>query len=276
MEFLKTRGVTSRRRFFSVLAAGIALGTAVSAGLSAPAQAAVAESGSDLAGWNTVLGDGVFAAAGQAPVSSADIAVEHRGTDSRLRANVLNRGVMAHVISFKRVTDASMMKTVHKAGFSFQMPYVPSTAGGARNAQTVEGGLFVWDGIDTRYDYGTAFQWVLNPWQPDFGQILVWTSADGGSWAPAGYLEPDTEWHDVSFMVDPVNEKVRLIIDGVNLKAPFSRTPKSGWGTDVSARLQAEAISVYPGANATWAPQHEVLVRDWSWTRRAVKHESDR
>ncbi|MFI7597531.1 hypothetical protein [Actinoplanes sp. NPDC049681] len=274
MEYLKTRTVTSRRRFLTTLAAGMALGTVVSTGLAAPALATVAtESGTDLTGWTTVVGDGVYAAAGQAPVSSADIAVENDGADSRLRANVLNRGVMAHVISFKRVTDESMMKTVHRAGFSFQLPYVPSTAGGSRNAQTVEGGLFVWDGVDTRVDHGTAFQWVLNPWQPNFGQILVWTSADGGSWAPGGYLEPDTAWHDVSFMVDPVKQKVQLIIDGVNLKAPYSQTPKDGWGTDVSARLQVEAISVFPGANATWAPQHEVLVRDWRWSRRAVKNE---
>lgn len=272
MEMLKTRTVTSRRRFFAVLAAGVALGTAVSTGLAVPAQAvvaqaAVAESGTDLAGWTTVVGDGVFAAAGQAPVTSADISVEHRGTDSRLRANVLNRGIMAHVISFKRVTDVSMMKTVHQAGYSFQMPYVPSTAGGLRNAQTVEGGLFVWDGINTRVDHGTAFQWVLNPWQSNFGQIRVWTSANGGSWAAAGYLKPDTAWHNVSMTVDPVNQKVQLIIDGVNMNAPYSRTPKSGWGTDVSARLQTEAISIYPGATATWAPQHELLIRNWSWTR---------
>lgn len=237
-------------------------------GLPSPALAAVSESGTDLSGWITEVGDGVYAAAGQAPVAAADITVENRVADSRVRANILNRGIMAHVISYKRVTDVSMMTTVHETGYSFRMPYVPSVAGGARNAQTVEGGLFVWDGLDTRVDHGTAFQWVLNPWQPNFGEVQVWTSAGGGSWAPAGYLAPDTAWHHVSMTVDAASRKVSLSIDGVDLHAPYSQTPKSGWGTDVSARLQVEAISVYPGSTATWAPQHEVLVRDWSWTRR--------
>ncbi|GLY07051.1 hypothetical protein [Actinoplanes sp. NBRC 101535] len=263
-----TRTVTSRRRFISTLAAGIALGTALTTGLAAPAQAAtVTESGKNLAGWTTEVGDGVFAAEGQAAVNSADITVENRAADSRVRANILNRGVMAHVISYKRVTDTSMMKTVQKANYQFAMPYVPSTAGGERNAQTVEGGLFVWDGLDTRVDHGTAFQWVLNPWDPNFGQIQIWTSANGGSWANGGYLKPDTAWHTVAMTVDPVKKKVELVIDGKNLNAPYSVTPKSGWGTDVSARLQVEAISIYPGASATWAPQHEVLVRNWKWTR---------
>ncbi|GLW30962.1 hypothetical protein [Actinoplanes regularis] len=264
MENLKPRTATSRRRFLSVLAAGVALGAVVSTGFQVPALAAVTESGADLTGWTNVVGDGVYAAPGQAPVNDADIALENRGTDSLLRANVLKRGIMAHAISFKRITDVSMMQTVHQAGFSFQMPYVPSTAGGPRNAQTVEGGLFVWDGINTKVDHGTAFQWVLNPWQSNFGQIRVWT---GNSWAAAGYLKPDTAWHNVSLMVDPVNSKVELLIDGVNMNAPYSRTTKSGWATAVSARLQAETISLYPGANATSGPQQEVLIRDWTWTR---------
>ncbi|MEU4219958.1 hypothetical protein [Actinoplanes sp. NPDC026623] len=265
MGIFKTRTATGRRRLLSVLAAGIAIGSTVSTGLSAPAlAAATTESGTDLSGWTTVVGDGVYAAPGQAPVTSADIAAEDHGTDTRVRANIRNRGIMAHAITYKRVTDPSLMQRVHQGGYSFQMPYVPSTAGGPRNAQTVEGGLFVWDGVTTKVDHGTAFQWVLNPWQSNFGQVSVWT---GNSWTRAGYLKPDTAWHNVSFMVDPAKQKVRLVLDGVDLNAPYSRTPKSGWATSVSASLQVEAISLYPGANATTGPQHEVLVRNWSWTR---------
>ncbi|MEU4217529.1 hypothetical protein [Actinoplanes sp. NPDC026623] len=197
-------------------------------------------------------------------MNAADITTEHRGTDSRLRANILNRGIMAHNITYKPITDPSMMALVHQASYSFQMPFVPSTAGGPRNAQTVEGGLFVWDGANTRVDHGTAFQWVLNPWDSNFGKIRVWT---GSSWAAAGYLKPDTAWHQVSFLVDPAGQRVELSIDGTQIAAPYSRTPKNGWGTEVAARLQAEAISIYPGSAATSAPQHEVLIKDWTWTR---------
>ncbi|RZU50709.1 hypothetical protein EV385_2489 [Krasilnikovia cinnamomea] len=268
MPNLNQSAVRGRRSFLALLGAGAAaLAVAASTSLSAPAMAAttpVTDTGTDLAGWTTVVGDGIYAAAGQAPVNAADITTEHRGADSRLRSNILNRGIMAHNITYKPVVDASMMTLVHQASYSFQMPFVPSTAGGPRNAQTVEGGLFVWDGANTRYDYGTAFQWVLNPWDANFGKIRVWT---GSSWSAAGYLKPDTAWHQVSFLVDPSGQRVELSIDGTQIPAPFSRTTKNGWGTEVAARLQAEAISLWPGSTATWGPQHEVLVKDWSWTR---------
>ncbi|MEU7902990.1 hypothetical protein [Actinoplanes sp. NPDC049118] len=257
-----------RRHFLMLLGTGAAaLAVAASTSLSAPAMASttpVTDTGTDLSGWTTVVGDGVYAAAGQTPVNDADITAEHRSTDSRLRANILNRGIMAHNITYKPVTDPSMMTLVHQASYSFQMPFVPSTAGGPRNAQTVEGGLFVWDGLNTRVDHGTAFQWLLNPWDANFGKIRVWT---GSSWQAAGYLKPDTAWHQVSFLVDPSGQRVELSIDGTQISAPYSQTPKSGWGTEVSARLQAEAISLWPGSTATWGPQHEVLIKDWTWTR---------
>ncbi|GAB1695002.1 hypothetical protein [Krasilnikovia sp. M28-CT-15] len=103
-----------------------------------------------------------------------------------------------------------------------------------------------------------------HPWDANFGKIRVWT---GTSWSAAGYLKPDTDWHRVSFLVDPTGQRVELTIDGTQIAAPFSKTTKNGWGTEVAARLQAEAISLYPGSTATWGPQHEVLVKDWTWTR---------
>jgi hypothetical protein len=268
-ELNRSSGI-SRRRFLYLLGAGAVAGAAGATGLAlhTPAAAADAESGADLTGWTTVVGDGLYAAKGQAPVSAADITTEHRGTESRLRANLHNRAIMAHVLAYKPVTDPSMMTVTHRAGFSFRLPYLPSKAAGRhRNGQTIEGGLFVWDGSGTRVDHGTAFQWVLNPWEPLFGKLQVWTDRKGGSWATVGRLKPDKKWHTVNFLVDPVNQAVKLSIDGRGIPAPYSRTPKRGWGTNVSARLQAEAISLKPRSRATWAPQHEALIRDWHWTR---------
>jgi hypothetical protein len=271
MDDLNRSTTIGRRRFLYLLGAGAVAGTAAATGLALHAGGAAAtdgESGADLAGWKTIVGDGIYAAKGQAPVTDADIAAEHRGADTRLRANVRNRGVMAHVLSYRPVTDATMMTLTHRAGFSFRLPYLPSKKGGPRNAQTVEGGLFVWDGPSTRVDHGTAFQWIINPWYRGFGKLQVWTGQNGGSWAPAGYLKPDKKWHRVTFLVDPAGRRVELAVDGVRIPAPYSTTPKAGWGTTVSARLQAEAISLRPAAKATWAPQHEVLIKDWHWTRR--------
>jgi hypothetical protein len=258
--------MANRRQFLTVVGAA----AVATAGLSLPAEAdaAARTGGHDLTGWTTVLGDGVYAAPGQAPVTADDIAIRNNGRDSLLRANIHNRGIMAHVLSYQRATSAAMMTTAHRGRFSFRLPFLPSTAGGPLNAQTVEGGLFVWDGAGTQLDYGTAFQWILNPWLDNFGQIMAWSSANDGSWVAAGFLQPDTEWHTVLFGVDPVHRRARLVLDGRRLPVTYSSTPKSGFGTDVSVRLQAEAVSIYPGVTATSAPQHEVLVKNWSWAHK--------
>ena len=263
------------RRWTTLLGTAAAAGVAATMGLAAPAMAAEAVTvgaGSDLSGWETVNGGGTFAATGQAPVTSADVAAENRRSFTSLRANINHRGVMADALSYKRITGTAMMSTVHRAGYSFQLPAVPSTAGGARNAQTLEGALFVWDGLSSKRDQGTAFQWVLNPWVPNFGQIRVWSDT---GWVPAGYLKPDTAWHSVTFTVDTAAQKAQLVIDGGALNTPYARTVKNGWGSDVSARLQVEAISLWPGAAATSAPEHEVFVRDWTWTQEYVPTEAE-
>ncbi|MEV4641322.1 hypothetical protein AB0J80_28665 [Actinoplanes sp. NPDC049548] len=267
------------RRLLSLVGTAVAAGVAAAAGLAQPAMASTlvtVGTGADLSGWQTVLGGSTFAATGQAPVTSADVASENRTAYTSLQSNVARRGVMADALSYKRMSGERMMTSVHRASYSFQLPAVPSMAGGSLNAQTVEGGLFVWDGANTRLDHGTAFQWVLNPWLPNFGQLRVWSDADGGAWIPAGYLKPDTAWHSVTFQVDPMRQQVEINLDGGVVPAPYTRTPKVGWGTDVSARLQVEAISLWPGSAATSAPTHEVLVKDWSWTADIQQTEAEK
>ncbi|MEV8509466.1 hypothetical protein AB0368_32185 [Actinoplanes sp. NPDC051475] len=276
---MKASNRNGQRRFLSLLGTAVAAGMAATVGLASPAMASPAETvgaGSDLSGWETVVGGGTFAAAGQASVTSADVAAENRRSYTSLRSNVGHRGVMADALAYKRMTGATMMNVVHRAGYSFQLPSVPSTAGGSRNAQTVEGGLFVWDGAKSKVDNGTAFQWVLNPWVSNFGQLRVWSSANGGSWVPAGYLKPDTAWHTVTFQVNPVAQKVELTVDGGVLPATYTKMPKASWGTDVSARLQVEAISLWPGSAATSAPEHEVWIKDWNWTQEVVLTEAEK
>ncbi|MEV8510416.1 hypothetical protein AB0368_37070 [Actinoplanes sp. NPDC051475] len=276
---MKASNGAGSRRLLSLLGTAVAASVAATVGLTSPATASpvvTVSSGADLTGWQTVLGGSTFAATGQAAVTGADVAVENRSDYSSLRSNVARRGVMADALSYKRVSGDKMMNTIHRAVYSFQLPSVPSMAGGALNAQTVEGGLFVWDGAVTRLDNGIAFQWVLNPWLPNFGQLRVWSDANGGAWIPAGYLKPDTAWHSVRFAVDPLHQASELTIDGTSLAAPYTKSPKASWGTDVSARLQVEAISLWPGSAATSAPTHEVLVKDWSWTQEVQQTEAEK
>jgi len=222
--------------------------------------------GADLFGWETALGDGLWSAPGQAGVDMADIATDHRTTHSELRANVSQRGVMAHNITFRRDINPMHLSTIHATSYDFAMPYLPSPSAWPDNAQTLEGGFFVWDGATSRKDYGIAFQWILNPWMSSFGEIRTWTGTNGGEWATSGHLAPDTNWHTAEFIVDVVAETTALVIDDVTLPVALAATEKpSSWGTEVAARLQTEAISLWPGSNPN-PPSHRAQFRNWSWS----------
>ncbi len=226
-------------------------------------------SGTDLNGWITVLGDALYAAPTQDPVTAADIETLDEGSYSILRANIHQRGVMAHNITYKPIADPTLLDSVHTVGFQFRVPYLPVQGGSPDNAQTVEGGFFVWDGANTRVDYGAAFQWMLSPYEPSAGTLNVWT---GSSWQAIGFLTPDTDWHAVTMTFDRRNNRCHLAVDGVSLETALTSTLKPDslgrWGTDLVARLQTEIVSLYPGLN-TEAPSHRAEFRNWTWVRNA-------
>ncbi len=269
----------NRRKFLQMSGAGLAAG-AVGLTLPSPAGAQTGApaappgttgapirsySGTDLDNWEMVVGDGIWAATGQAPVAVSDLAASHHGTHSTLSANVWQRGVMAHNINFRRVIDNEALNNVHASSFEFRLPFLPEIGGWPNNAQTIEGGLFVWDGSGTRKDIGVGFQWLLNPWMADQGDMRYWHRAQAGSWKKGGYLQPDTEWHRMEFIVDPTANWGQVFVDGVQISSHWvSEDKESSWGTETAARLQLELISLWPGDNAV-APSNQVEFRNWYW-----------
>ncbi len=221
------------------------------------------ESGSDLNNWIVNVGDGNYAAPGEAPVNAADITTVNQTTESVLKANILNRRIMAHNITFHRITDPAGLTDSHVAEYKFKMPYTIATTNTNFNGQTVEGGLFVWDGPGAQLDYGLAFQWIINPWDPDYKALRYW---DGSGWQPFGSdLEPDGNYHTAEFQLDIPNAEAYFKLDGVAFTQNiYSETTKTGFGSTVDARFQVETISIYPPQTGT-IPSQKVNVKDWSW-----------
>ena len=221
-------------------------------------------SGLNFAGWEVVIGDANYVMNGEAPITINDIETEHQDSLSVLSANVDNRYIMTHNITYKKLVSSELMNMKHTAEYEFKIPYQVSTANVDNNGQTVEGGLFIWDGEDTQLDYGLAFQWITNPWVPEYGDIRYW---DGANWLYLTNVPVDTAYHKVIFELDIENESASLTIDGVsyaNTNA-YSETPKVGWGTTVDGRLQAEVISIFPSAQAASTPMQEIYFKDWLW-----------
>ncbi|WP_338256757.1 hypothetical protein [Dictyobacter halimunensis] len=223
--------------------------------------------GKNFAGWDTVVGDGIYAAPGEAPVSTSDIETDNLPDYSLLQANIQRRVIMAHNITYKKIIDSQALTAAHEVGYTFRLPYLPSTSNTSENAQTLEGGLFVWDGANTRLDYGAAFQWRLNPWAPDFGKLYAWqANADAGHWAEIGYLKPDTAWHHLEIRLDIQARQAILNVDNIQDTSAFSSVTKpADWGTEVAARLQAEIISIDPRPSNQIRALHQGEFKNWHW-----------
>jgi len=221
------------------------------------------ESGVNLDNWTVSLGDGNYAAPGESPVSLTDIKTVDGTKKSTLKANILNRRIMVHNITYHKIVEPTAMTDTHVAIYKLKIPYVISTSNIDFNGQTVEGGLFVWDGSDTQLDYGLAFQWVINPFDVDYKKIRYW---DGSSWQSLGVsLEPDNKYHTIEFQLDIPNSEAYLKIDSIAYaQNVFSQTTKIGFGTTVDARFQAETISIYPPVTGT-IPSQKVNFKNWSW-----------
>jgi hypothetical protein len=219
-------------------------------------------SGSSLSGWETVLGDAIYAAPGEPAVNINDIEAVHFADHSELRANILVRKVMAHNITFIRITDDKALTYVIIGKYKFRLLFLPSTSNVGLNGETLEGHLSVWDGSQTKKEYLVAFQWVLNPWSDKFKSIQTWDNP--GVWKPTGKtILPDLSWHEVQMILDPGSKYTQVMIDGIVYPSQFVTMSHPDWGSDVSIRLAAEIVSLFPGDQGDGA-LHKAEFKDWS------------
>jgi hypothetical protein len=258
------------RRDFLKLGGALLAGGLVSPNVQ-PAQAESPEAslyqGANLAGWTVTLGDALYAAPGEPPVDITDIKTVHFPGYSEVRSNLKRRVIMAHNITYKKITDPNAFKYIHTCSVSFRLPYLPvANPDATLNGQTVEGGIFIWDGPHTRFDYGMAFQWLVNPWsrgQDPSGSLYIW---NGTAWVRIGRKIVDTNWHTLKMVVDFRRKSTLLMIDNAYYLSRFSRTSKDPtWGNTVDARFQVEAISIDPRPNNTIKAMHRVQFRNWRW-----------
>jgi len=222
--------------------------------------------GTNLSGWEINVGDGIWNPPEEEPINLNDIETVHESLYSELRANILRRRIMAHNITVKKVWDNDIFTFVHTSGYKFRMPYIPVQSNWDLNAQTLEGGLFLWDGTNTKLAYGIGFEWVLNPWDisgGNFGDIRAWTSE--GQWVNVGHITPDMAWHTVTMKVDFRKKETTLAIDGKFYTSYFAGTSKpNNWAAQNVAILQAEIISIWPGDSDIHA-LHKAQFSDWWW-----------
>ncbi|MBI5823680.1 MAG: twin-arginine translocation signal domain-containing protein [Chloroflexi bacterium] len=234
-----------------------------------PVQAREAESptlikGTNLNGWIVKRGDAEYPEGG---VNDNDIKTIHQAGYSEVRANVLKRVIMAHNITYKKVVNPALLNYFHICSFLFRLPYLPEqNINLTLNGQTVECGIFIWDGAATRQDYGMAFQWLINPWgdqEDPQGTLRAW---NGNRWVHVGQKNVDTKWHTAKMAVDFSRKTTQLVIDNKYYPSQYSITTKPPtWGNTVDARFQLEAVSIDPQPDDVIQAMHRVQYKNWKW-----------
>lgn len=236
--------------------------------------------GEDLADWELVVGDGNYVRPDDSPVTDDDITLVQEEGYSEIQSNIRLRPIQAHAIAFNRYSDSNQdtlwaqraLQCIHTCGYKFRLPYIPSpNLDSEFLGETIEGGLFVWDGRKSRLDYGIAYQWIVSPRNDDeFGQIRTW---DGTGWVPVGNLPIDQKYHSVTMTVDFARRTTALLIDQQPYSAQFSQTQRStDWGIETAARLQAEIISIHPEPEGL-QKLHKAEFKDWFWVWEQPTHQ---
>jgi hypothetical protein len=268
--------MVSRRHFLKLGSVALASGFFIRDKMGGEQAAPQAKTykGPNLADWKKTLGDSIYNRPGEEPVSLADdIKTIHQPGYSELRANIQRRVIMAHNITFKRIIDPQARSYIHTCSYEFRLPFIPEETNTTLNAETLEGAIFVWDGANTRRDFGIGFQWALNPSvHQEFGDIRTWTDIPDpekkkpGTWVKTGKkLTPDRLWHKVQMIVDFRRKTTALLIDNKHYLSYLTKIRRPpDWGPEVAARLQAEIVSIYPEPAGMQA-MHKAQFRNWVW-----------
>ena len=109
--------------------------------------------------------------------------------------------------------------------------------------------------------------WELNPWDPDYGKIQLYTNPAFTLVDSGITIIPDTNWHDLELVADFVNQKyISITADGqtkyisnVNL----IQVSHLDWGNEVAFAISTESAATWPHENCEyifwWTQQYRDL-----------------
>jgi len=174
----------------------------------------------------------------------------------------IDRGVNGkiHNITYLEKSYPNILEGVHTASYSFQIPSLET-------GRTVEGGFFIWIGGETRLDYGTAFQLILDDTDEKYEKLYYWYAKDGEEkWI---YSDKKVKiyndfFYKVTYTLDYNTRYASILFEGKDefyfISDIISETTKDKTWTDKTvARFQAESIS-RDGKN------HKVNFKNYTWS----------
>lgn len=215
------------------------------------------------------------------PCGSSDVLIANSadGTCSEVTANPRGITTFVNAIGNRKFTNTTpdgqgiQLKT-YKYVYAVRLPRVPTTGSLPWVGEQVHQMIQFWDGNNVlwsanKHTLEAAIYWKLNPWDADYGKIMVYTLDANGNVVPKDYglfLQPDTNWHVFELRADLANRVYAgVAIDSVwnpLTNVPLARVYHPDWGTDLSLILTAESENAYPGSTNPIVTQWTTQFKD--------------
>lgn len=270
------------RRFLTA-AAAILVTAGIGATMGSPAQAAtetlIWQQYGPLAGYGVSTecnpGGTTHFPCGQADVS---ITTDSSGSFSQVTANPRGITTFVNAIGNIHLTNTTpdgqpiQLKT-YRYVLGFRLPGIPSKTSAPWIGEQMHEMIQFWDGSNrlwnaNKHTLEASVFWKLNPWDPNFGKVMVYTMSNGAlSAVDTGFTLPlDTNWHYFEVNADLRNRVWAGIgLDGKQwnplTNLPLAQISHPDWGGDLTLILTAESENAYPGSTnpivTTWTTDYK-------------------
>ena len=202
------------------------------------------------------------------PCGPADVAIttasDSTGQFSQVTANPRGITTFVNAIGNIHLTDITpdgqpiQLKT-YRYVLGFRLPQIPSKTIAPLIGEQMHEMVQFWDGSNrlwnaNKHTLEASVFWKLNPWDPNFGKIMVYTTSNGAlSAVDTGFTLPfDTNWHYFEINADLLHRVWAGIgLDGKQwnplTNLPLATVSHPDWGNDLTLILTGESENAFPG-----------------------------
>lgn len=201
---------------------------------------------------------------------ATDILKADFGSFSDINANINRKKIEINAGYSYKLRDTNLFDKLLRYRIRFSLYYLPNMdALSPTNGEDLYVTMQLYDGLGVKgtpkQNYEATVQWKVNRWNPNYGDIMLWT---GPRVVPIGNLTPDLNEHEIILEIDSGSLRyTKITVDGAEYLQtdPLYAVYHPDWGSDMSAWVTAEVINGYHGNLCESAFYWSARYNDWIW-----------